>query len=147
MPHLRVEIPMAMAEVTNLREHWAPKAKRVKAQRVWVRVGLPRIGLPRCRDVLGRNALGVLARLQVTRDQVSDWRAEDAVPPRAALLQLALTPAATSDAWRGLAAPDAATTAIAHAIAVESCGREGRAFAGVRTYARGAAFLHKAVGA
>jgi uncharacterized protein len=42
-----------------------------------------------------------------------------------------------------IAAPDAATTAIAHTIAIEACGREGRAFAGVRPYARGAAFLRE----
>ncbi len=46
-----------------------------------------------------------------------------------------------------LAATDATTTAIARTVAIEACGREGRAFAGVRPYARGAAFLHKAVGA
>ena len=42
-----------------------------------------------------------------------------------------------------LAAPDTATTAIARSIAAEACRRERRAFAGVRPYARGAAFLRK----
>ena len=33
MTLLRVEIPMALPSGANLREHWATKAKRVKAQR------------------------------------------------------------------------------------------------------------------
>ena len=43
------------------------------------------------------------------------------------------------------AAHDAAAAAIARDIGAEACAREGRVFAGVRPYARGAAFLRKAV--
>jgi len=39
---------------------------------------------------------------------------------------------------------DAESEAIARRIAAEACAREGRAFAGVRNYVRGAAFLRKA---
>ena len=40
---------------------------------------------------------------------------------------------------------DATATALAHDIGAEACSAEGRTFAGVRPYARGAAFLRKAV--
>jgi uncharacterized protein len=44
-----------------------------------------------------------------------------------------------------LAAPlDPESTATARSIGFEACGREGRMFAGVRSYTRGAAFLRKA---
>jgi len=43
-----------------------------------------------------------------------------------------------------LAATDAATAAIARDIGVAACRREGRSFAGIRPYARGAAFLRQA---
>jgi len=43
------------------------------------------------------------------------------------------------------AADDAAAAAAARAIGVEICRREGRVFAGVRAYARGAAFLRRSV--
>ena len=42
-------------------------------------------------------------------------------------------------------AHDAEAVAIARDIGAEACTREGRVFAGVRTYTRGAAFLRKAV--
>ena len=41
-------------------------------------------------------------------------------------------------------AHDAAAAALARDIGAEACRAEGRAFAGVRPYARGAAFLRKA---
>ena len=41
------------------------------------------------------------------------------------------------------AANDAAAAGIARDVGIELCGREGRVFAGVRPYARGAAFLRK----
>lgn len=37
---VRVEIPMTLPSVANLREHWATKAKRVKAQRNAVRLAM-----------------------------------------------------------------------------------------------------------
>lgn len=43
-----VEIPLTLPSVANLREHWAAKAKRVKAQRKATRWGLVR-GLVRAR--------------------------------------------------------------------------------------------------
>lgn len=43
-----------------------------------------------------------------------------------------------------LSAMDAPAVAIASAIGAAACGREGRSFAGVRAYARGAAFLRQA---
>ena len=43
-----------------------------------------------------------------------------------------------------LAATEPATASIARAIGVAACRREGRSFAGVRPYARGAAFLRQA---
>jgi len=45
-----------------------------------------------------------------------------------------------------LSAPlDAESAALARDIGIEACARESRAFAGVRTYTRGAAFLRKVV--
>jgi uncharacterized protein len=43
------------------------------------------------------------------------------------------------------AAHDAVADAIARDIGAEACRRESRVFAGVRPYARGAAFLRKSV--
>jgi hypothetical protein len=42
---------------------------------------------------------------------------------------------------------DGESHTIAQRIAIEACAREGRTFAGVRNYLRGAAFLRKAANA
>jgi len=49
----------------------------------------------------------LLAHLEVGRDRVATWPVEGAPEPRAAFLQHALKPAATTDAWHGEAAPAA----------------------------------------
>ncbi|MSP49405.1 MAG: double-strand break repair protein AddB [Alphaproteobacteria bacterium] len=71
----------------------------------------------------------LLARLAIPRDQVEDWRADDTVSPRAALLQLALTPAATSDDWRGLGPPDSAATSGLSRLDLPTAEAEARAVA------------------
>lgn len=87
---VRVEIPMALPSVANLREHWATKAKRVKAQRNAVRlamtwrrrvplpvvVTLTRIGLRRL------DSDNLQGAFKAVRDQVAAQLEVDDADPR-----------------------------------------------------------------
>ncbi len=70
----------------------------------------------------------LLARLAVERKDVALWSAQE-VSPRAKLLQRALTPAATSDDWRGLPEVEEAAVAGLSRLDLPTSEAESRAIA------------------
>lgn len=78
---MRVLIPLRLASVANVREHWATKARRVKSERrtvAWIITGTPRPTLPVIITLtrIGPRAFDKdnnVSALKSVQDEVAKW--------------------------------------------------------------------------